>query len=328
MGIRLTWIDNNVTEQGHKVYRSDSTMDLNNLPSPLVSLGPDITVYDDGSIVEGQAYYYIVSSFSGGVEKFSAEVSIDTEDTAWESSSLFANEELGGCWNFNDVTTLYQNTAGTTQITSDGQSILYAEDVSGNGTPLIKPSNSSALLFRSAANSYAEGNPSSTSGSGARLLGHDFESVIGYPFTIMLGGDFDQKTNSSTAGLSISNKNTNAGSCGVLGLRESDQKGPVVFVYNTSGYTDTSAGATGGKSVNIITLISGSQYAEDGFGNVSSSLNLPCPPSMKTISIGGLIRPTLAAYPGNYTCGLFINRELTTQEKLDLTTWANLQVGI
>lgn len=82
MGFRLSWLDNNLAEDGHRIYRSTSSMDPDNLPSPLVELGVDITTYDDAdSIVPGETYYYIVSAFKGSVERLSEELSVVADES-------------------------------------------------------------------------------------------------------------------------------------------------------------------------------------------------------------------------------------------------------
>jgi len=77
MGTRLTWADNNLAEDGHRIYRSESTMDPNDMPTALGSTAADVSVYDDGdSLVDGTTYYYRVGAYVGGVERISDEISI------------------------------------------------------------------------------------------------------------------------------------------------------------------------------------------------------------------------------------------------------------
>ena len=81
MGNRITWEEENLAEDGHRVYRDTSPMDPESLPSPLATVGPDVTSYDDGTAVTGTTYYYRVSAYVGGVERVSDEVSITTSDS-------------------------------------------------------------------------------------------------------------------------------------------------------------------------------------------------------------------------------------------------------
>lgn len=76
MGTRITWEEFNISEEGHRVYRSESSIDTQNLPTPHAELGPDVTQYDDGDTVPGTTYFYLVSAYIGSVEKFSNEIQV------------------------------------------------------------------------------------------------------------------------------------------------------------------------------------------------------------------------------------------------------------
>lgn len=82
MGFLVTWRDRNVAEEGHNVYRSDAPMDPQNLPAPIASVGPDITEWEDGTVVPGNTYYYRVGALtaSGGVEMVSDEFEAVAEE--------------------------------------------------------------------------------------------------------------------------------------------------------------------------------------------------------------------------------------------------------
>lgn len=87
MGYRLRWRDLNLSEDGHRVYRSTSEIDPGNLPVPLAVLGPDITAYDDHTALDEVKYYYRVSAFIGAQEEVSLEVDTDAAqgDPHWGS---------------------------------------------------------------------------------------------------------------------------------------------------------------------------------------------------------------------------------------------------
>lgn len=74
--IKLRWIDPNRIEEGHKIYRSLTPMDVNNMPEPIAVLGKNETTYDDFNVVEDQMYYYRVSAFNNTIneEYYSAEI--------------------------------------------------------------------------------------------------------------------------------------------------------------------------------------------------------------------------------------------------------------
>lgn len=75
--ITLTWDDNNATETGHKVYRSQTPMNVASLQAPIATLGADVESYVDANVVEGQTYYYRVAAVrTNSVDAVSAEISV------------------------------------------------------------------------------------------------------------------------------------------------------------------------------------------------------------------------------------------------------------
>lgn len=77
MAVLLIWKENNLGEDGIRVYRSTSPMDVENMPPPLADLPPDTVRFEDGSAVDGQVYYYRVSAYlNSGVERFSDEIEV------------------------------------------------------------------------------------------------------------------------------------------------------------------------------------------------------------------------------------------------------------
>lgn len=51
----------------------------------------------------------------------------------WTPLTLFANSEVGVWYDPSDLTTLWQDTAGTVPVTADGQAVARIDDKSGNG---------------------------------------------------------------------------------------------------------------------------------------------------------------------------------------------------
>lgn len=78
--VRLTWKDTNEIEMGYKVYRSDTMMDINNMPQPIATLDSNVTEYLDDDRVIGDIYYYIVSAYSPDGEEFSDELELTVEE--------------------------------------------------------------------------------------------------------------------------------------------------------------------------------------------------------------------------------------------------------
>ena len=59
----LTWKDFNLNEDGFNIYRSETPMDVGNMPSPIATVGSNVGSYDDTTGVVGTAYYYRVGGY-------------------------------------------------------------------------------------------------------------------------------------------------------------------------------------------------------------------------------------------------------------------------
>lgn len=124
--IRLNWDDPNPAETGHRIYRAEAPMDPMNLPTPLATLGPNVTEYLDESVVQGLTYYYRVGAYSETGEGVSGEVSekaeVTTVDPYWTSVvSLLHMDGADGSTTFTDETGLAWTVSGNSQIDT-GQS--------------------------------------------------------------------------------------------------------------------------------------------------------------------------------------------------------------
>ena len=80
MALKITWTDNNASEQGHRIYISDQPMDPDNLPTPHGEAGPDITEYLALDIDDEAEWHIIVSAFRGASEVLSDPLHYDPTD--------------------------------------------------------------------------------------------------------------------------------------------------------------------------------------------------------------------------------------------------------
>jgi hypothetical protein len=138
VGIRISWVDINGAEEGHKIYRSTSPMDPESLPSPLATLPPNVTHYDDGSGVLGTYYYYRVSAYAGAVERVSEEI-LAYYGESFDPVSLYESGRFGAVYDPYDTSTLWQDAAGTVPVTAHGQLVARMDDKSGNGLHQKQP---------------------------------------------------------------------------------------------------------------------------------------------------------------------------------------------
>lgn len=121
--VRLQWDDKNMIEKGHKIYRSDSPMDINNLPTPIATLEPNTTEYVDTARTIGNTYYYRVSAYINGSEMVSEEVPLKVTELSYSYISTNYNEvnkiDSDGTrvWSFNGFS---ENNIYTLDVDFDG----------------------------------------------------------------------------------------------------------------------------------------------------------------------------------------------------------------
>jgi len=79
-GIKLQWKDRNFSEEQHRIYKSSTPMALSMLPTPIATLGSNITEYIDYEVIEGETYYYRISAVRGNDEAVSDELMMVAEE--------------------------------------------------------------------------------------------------------------------------------------------------------------------------------------------------------------------------------------------------------
>ena len=145
-GNRITWDIGKYDPDTHYVYRSDSPMNPNNLPTPLTTLGAGISVYEDtDNIVEGNTYYYRVDAEKMGlyipgyeIEHFVSSSTINIHDLFEDGSALATYtlqgtpNDIGGNYNGSwQGTESYVNDLGTQVADFSGNSAINL------GSPLL-----------------------------------------------------------------------------------------------------------------------------------------------------------------------------------------------
>lgn len=109
MPIRLRWINNNLAEDGNRVFRSLSPMDPNDMPTPLATLPQGSTEYIDLSVQSGETYYYRVGAFAGQGQRLSEEISVVATEAPGNFPVLF----VGASNTFSTDTTNTSAISGT-----------------------------------------------------------------------------------------------------------------------------------------------------------------------------------------------------------------------
>ena len=135
--LELNWkLDGFVDEQ--RYYRSETPIDLEDLPTPKTILAGDVRTYTDTAIESDKTYSIAFGAVKNGVEKLSTVVSISTAGLSQALKDLFAANEKGMAYNFQDISTLWQDIAGTIPVTAVDQFVARIDDLSGNGNHLIQ----------------------------------------------------------------------------------------------------------------------------------------------------------------------------------------------
>ena len=70
------------------------------------------------------------------------------DHASWSPLSLFASSEVGAWYDPSDLTTMFQDRAGTTQVTADGQTVGKILDKSGRGNHATAPSDAARPLYK------------------------------------------------------------------------------------------------------------------------------------------------------------------------------------
>lgn len=137
--ITLVWDDTNEIELGHKIYRSDSPMSVDNMPASIATLDANTTTFVDEDLTVGNVYYYRVSAYINGDEQFSEEISIEVSQrysiytVSNDDSTIRLNSEGIEQWistqhtdNVNDVAIDNDNNVFT--VSSDNLVIMTDSD--------------------------------------------------------------------------------------------------------------------------------------------------------------------------------------------------------
>lgn len=150
-GIRLEF-----AQFGHfdyfNIYRSLTSTNIEDLGQPI---GTSSTMYYEDSTVEPSlSYFYRVGVVRDLVEEFSEEINVKSYNFKESITSLFSSSEKGFAYDFSDLSTMFQDTAGTTPVTAVDQLVARVNDLSGNGNHLIQSTSGSRPILKQDAKGY------------------------------------------------------------------------------------------------------------------------------------------------------------------------------
>lgn len=145
MAVRLNWTDPNSDEDGFRVYRNEIVFDPIDIytgstfaPGVLVDLPADTETYLDTTATEGLTYYYCVSTYKTGVERFSPVLEIFVEAGATGGSTGSGGSPFDpvslvtadGFYFDTSIGVLWQTEAESTPRTDDNGTVGAVDDLS------------------------------------------------------------------------------------------------------------------------------------------------------------------------------------------------------
>lgn len=134
------------------IYRSNTPMNVNNLPAPIAT-GLATMYYVDDTVVEGLTYHYRVSVARGSDTMLSDEVeyTIPSANNNYDPLPLFTATQTGVIYDPSDLSTLFKDDAGLEPVTADNDIVRLMKDKSGSnnhariGIPLITETGTSIV---------------------------------------------------------------------------------------------------------------------------------------------------------------------------------------
>jgi len=100
--LSLTWKDFNLNEDGFNIYRSETPMDVNNMPAPIATVGPNVGSYDDTTGIVGTTYYYRIGVIRGDEEKISIELKKKFDRTTLNINDIFDDGSVLATYKFDN----------------------------------------------------------------------------------------------------------------------------------------------------------------------------------------------------------------------------------
>jgi len=73
---------------------------------------------------------------------------VGSGQTTSDPSALFASGEQGAWYDPSDISTMFQDRAGTTPVTADGQTVGKILDKSGRGNHAVAPTDASRPIYK------------------------------------------------------------------------------------------------------------------------------------------------------------------------------------
>lgn len=239
---------------------------------------------------------------------------------AFTPADLFAASEQGGWYDPSDLSTLWQDTAGTTPVTADGQAVARIDDKSGNGNHLTQATAANRPLYKTSgglhwlefdrANDFLQG-------SAISFSNWEFSAAFRPNLVTTYLAVFSQRNVSNSRGIILY-----AGNSSLLQHWSGN---------NTASFDTTTVG----------TLVNNSDYVGEGYFDgttKSTALNGGTPVTATSISFtnattnfrlgAGANEGAASFFFGIRIYGLVIVDAAKASDRADLRTWMGAKAGL
>lgn len=243
---------------------------------------------------------------------------------SWLPSDL--GSALVAWYDFSDLTTLFQNTIGTTPVASSGDPIHRINDKSGNGHYLLS-------------DGTAGHGPIYTTGSG--LAWGAFNGSTQYLSSATSGSvsitDGSGQHSAGAAVLFSNNTGTQSAVDADLVNRVSQllrnstgTSQTIAFSSGGTPFTDSGPSITSGSAQVMVevTDTSATEVFVNGTGNGSTAVTGPMQTGVATITLGAHAGTPDQWMTGNIYAAVLVNRNLTPTERANLTTYLGNKCGL
>lgn len=290
--ITLRWDDTNEIEQGYKVYRSKSPMDINNMPPPIATLNANTTEYVDMDQPVGDINYYRVGAYLNGLELYSDEVEIQVSSCGEETIlHITTTSTFSVYWQVSKQT-CFKDFNATVPVENDGDPVLSIKDSSDQNLILI--------LNSSTGGSYREDpNGDYVQYESGKDYYVSLPVNITYPWTVSAWMDnryWDGTTNNHNY-ISIANPNSSVDQILVVGLRNdfNDSNNNPAIATNIGGFVSRFFNTNDDQFSMVAVFDNTSSFTVNSSSNVSDTYSRSAPVGSHVLSVGALRRSTYGA---------------------------------
>ena len=228
--------------------------------------------------------------------------------SAWTPSDLFPGN--GAYYDISDISTLYQDAAGTTPVTADGEPVGRVDDLSGNGFHIIQSTPGDRPIYK-------------TNGSlhWLSFAGSEYLANASMIFTQPSSSSYTYEWNNTNNGVFIDSADSAASGewCHFLTASGLDTRSPTSVIISEAKNADPHVVVFQNDSVSA-----NSDISWDGVLNKSN----------RNLGVGVLTGITIGAfadgsvgYTGKFFAAVFLDRRVKLSEQPNLENWLASKSG-